>query len=94
MSLMLLLLVALYVRPRGPDLPRTPNTLASIFSYLCASRLLRDFAGLATLDARARRRQLDMLSSVAPRTYVLKKMRTEDQVVRWAVDYDESSIAS
>ena len=86
MTLMIVLLIVLFLRPKGPDLPRAPNTLASVVSYLCGSRLLHEFADLAVVDARTRRMRLER----APRTYVLRRMVNDDGVVRWTIDYDDS----
>lgn len=90
MSYMLLLLVALYLRPQGPNLPRRPDTVASLFSYLCGSQLLEDFADLSTVDTKTQRKHIERAS----RTYVLKEKLTRDQLVRWTIDYDEEPVES
>lgn len=84
MAFMLLATLILYLRPRGPDLPRSPNTIAAILSYLCGSHLLESFADLATVDERTRHRRVEALA----RRYVLAKRPNVDQVVRWSIDYD------
>ncbi len=84
---MLAALAAIYLRrPRDPPLPRAPDTLAAVLSYLCASsaRLLPDFAELARLDDAARRRWVVGMR----RTYVLSCEPGPDGVVRWSIDYD------
>jgi hypothetical protein len=43
--------IALIVwRVRGPDLPRAPNTLAGVVSYVSDSRMVEDFEGCEYMD--------------------------------------------
>ena len=81
-------MVAVYARlarSPDPDLPRSPNTLAAVFSYLCgASNMLDDFADMAMLDRRTRAKRVKAMG----RTYVLAEKPGDDRVVRWTVDYD------
>lgn len=86
MSFMLAVLAILQLRPRGPALPRTPNTLGSVFSYLCESRLVADLADLGTADAKTQRAHIKQGS----RTFVLKQKSTAaDGLLRWTIDYDD-----
>lgn len=86
---MILVMVAVYVRlgrSPDPDLPRAPNTVAAVFSYLCgATTMLDDFADLATLDGTTRTRRVKAMG----RTYVLAVGQAQDGVSRWTVDYDD-----
>ncbi|KAI9802327.1 MAG: hypothetical protein M1833_001833 [Piccolia ochrophora] len=84
LATMLLVLVAVYVRPRGPDLPRHPSTVASVMSYLCASWMLEDFAETVTLDSKTRDQNVRDMA----RQYTLKESIGVDGVMRWCVDYD------
>ena len=81
---MLAMLVVLYIRPRGPPIPRTPNTVAAIFSYLCASRMLDDFADLATVEGEKREERINDMG----RTYCLDVMDDGQGTARWTIDYD------
>ena len=47
LAVMLISLIGLWLRPQGPSLPRTPNTVAAMCSYIYGARMLEDFAGLA-----------------------------------------------
>ena len=81
---MLLSLAAVWLRPKGPALPRTPNTLAAVWSYLCGAKMLGDFADLAILEARER----DRIVGGMGRVYGLRVEKGTDGVERWGVDYD------
>ncbi|MCJ1285172.1 hypothetical protein MMC26_004510 [Xylographa opegraphella] len=84
LGLMLLTFVAVMLRPKGPDLPRKPNTLGAMFMYLCDSSKTADFADLACLETRAR----DRLVRDKDRLYCLKYDLGTDGSMRWQVDYD------
>ncbi|KAI9674741.1 MAG: hypothetical protein M1817_001645 [Caeruleum heppii] len=90
LSLMILILVAVYLRPKGPDLPRTPNTVAAVWSYLCASSLVEDFADLSGLGRKERNERVKMWG----RSYVLSVERRVDGALRWGVDYDGADIGA
>ena len=89
MSLMLMVLIGTYVRRQGRrdvlvNLPRHPDTIASVLSYLCGGRLVDDFADLARLKGKKRNRIVQGWK----RRYVLKKDLDRDGVRRLGVDYD------
>src|SRR5204862_6508296 len=46
LGLMVVALLALFWWRRKPELPRMPNTVAAVLSYLCASEMLEDFKEL------------------------------------------------
>ena len=81
---MLVALVGVWSRGKGGlTLPRTPNTLASVWGYLCGSRFVHDFAELACVETKERDRFVKGLG----RDCVLKRDRGTDGAVRWVVDY-------
>ena len=84
LGLMLLTFVALMLRPKGPGLPRKPNTLGSLFMYLCDSSMTSDFADLSCLGMTAR----DRWVRAKDRLYCLKYDLGTDGCMRWQVDYD------
>lgn len=81
---MLLALLSIWTRPKGPQLPRAPNTLGSVWSYLCGSRMVGDFADLACLETERRDRVVEAMGVM----YGLRRERGTDGVTRWGVDYD------
>lgn len=85
---MLISLMVMWFRPSGPYLPRTPNTLAAIWSYLCGARMIEDFADLACTEAKNR----DSIIKDLGMTYVLGIGRGTDGVMRWGVDYDSHEL--
>lgn len=91
LGLMLLGMVGLYVRPRGPSLPRTPDTVAAVWSYLCGSSLLEDMADMSMLSESTR----DRLVRKMGRKYTLEERTNMDGTARWTIDYDSqrSSLA-
>jgi hypothetical protein len=64
------------------DLPRRPETLAAVISYVCASRMLDDFEGLECLDGGQRDQQIVGMR----KRYGYGRRRCVDGVVRWAID--------
>lgn len=85
MVLMLISLLVIYLRPGRLDLPRQPDTIASLTSYLCHSSMLHDFADFARMDGKSRNEEVALMR----RTYCLTKTKTEpDGAVRWQIDYD------
>ena len=80
---MLLSLAAIWLRRGDPELPRTPNTVGAVLSYLCAGRMTEDFAALACLGRGTRNRIVEDLGT----EYVFDVGRGVDGVVRWGVDY-------
>ena len=83
LAVMLLSLVAIWCRRGDPKLPRTPNTMAAVLSYLCAGRMTEDFAAFACSGREARNRIVEDWG----REYVFDVGRGVDGVVRWGVDY-------
>ena len=84
LGLMLLTFVALMLRPKGPDLPRRPDTLGAMVMYLCDSSMTSDFADLSGLETRAR----DRWVMEKDRLYCLNYGVGMDGRMRWQVDYD------
>jgi hypothetical protein len=95
LALMLLSQAALVLRRRGdPPLPRTPDTVAAVWSYLCASGggggdsgLLDDFADLGATAPRRR----DALVRAMGRKYVLERRADERGISRWVIDYSSDT---
>ena len=84
LAVMLLSLLGLWLRPKGPNLPRTPNTVGAMCSYLCGSSMQDDFADLACVETKTRNRAIKDMG----REYALSFGRGFDGVERWRVDYD------
>ena len=88
-SIMIVMLVALfvmYLRPGKSSLPRSPDTIASLATYLCHSSLLADFADFAKMDRKTRNAEVARMR----RTYCLTRTTVEDEdgAVRYQIDYD------
>jgi hypothetical protein len=85
LAAMLLGQAALAWRQRSdPPLPRAPDTLAAVWSYVCgAPALLGDVADLGAVSARRR----DALVRGLGRGYSLEKRLCADGAVRWTIDY-------
>lgn len=87
LGLMTLALVALmFWRRRLPHLPRAPDTLAGVCSYLCASHMVGDFEGLEWEERKERDRKIIGLR----KKYEYRKGRAVDGVVRWKIDETDS----
>lgn len=73
---------------RLPDLPRAPDTIAAVVSYVADSRMLDDFEGFEYLDDR------DMTSrlAVTGKRYVYAKRPGSDGRSRYMVDQDTQLI--
>ena len=84
LGLMLLTLVVVWVRPKGPPLPRRPYTLGAMGLYICASRVKDDLADLACTNTTTR----DRVVTGMGREYGLRLERGWDGKERWTVDYD------
>jgi hypothetical protein len=81
--IMLGALVGVFVWRRGnPRLPREPNTLAGVWSYLCASRMRGAFEELGDL----KKGELDRVVGGMGKTYFLGWKAGMDGVERWTVD--------
>ena len=84
LAYMLVGLVGIWSRGKGGlRLPRTPNTLGSVWGYLCGSRLVHDFAEFACVETRERDRAVKGMG----RNYGLQRDRGTDGAMRWSVDY-------
>ena len=85
LGVMLLGVVLLVLwKRRLPDLPRAPDTLAAVISYVADSRMLDDFQGFEYLDDRE---MTSRLASTGKR-YVYGKRPGSDGQSRYLVDED------
>ncbi|KAI9882704.1 MAG: hypothetical protein M1823_005551 [Watsoniomyces obsoletus] len=84
LGLMMISLGIIYIRRHRPHLPRSPETIGAVLSYLCGARMLQDYSELSKLDRNARDRWIVGLK----RTYTLNKELGVDDQIRWCVDYD------
>jgi hypothetical protein len=76
-------LVGVFIWRRGnPQLPREPNTLAGVWSYLCASRMRAAFEELGDL----KQGDLDRVVRRMGKRYCLGWKAGTDGVERWTVD--------
>ncbi|KAI9809373.1 MAG: hypothetical protein M1827_006885 [Pycnora praestabilis] len=83
LSLMIIALVSLFFWRRQPTgLPRMPNTVAAVMSYVCASYMLQDFEELEGLSGK----EIDQRIRGMGETYGYGQFVGEDWVTRWAVD--------
>jgi hypothetical protein len=81
--MMLGALVGVFIWRRGnPRLPREPNTLAGVWSYLCASRMRGAFEELGDL----KKCDFDRVVGGMEKTYCLGWKAGTDGVERWTVD--------
>ncbi|KAI9774087.1 MAG: hypothetical protein M1840_005180 [Geoglossum simile] len=64
------------------DLPRRPDTIAAVLSYLCGSSMLQDFQGLSTVDGQTR----DGVVVKMGKRYKLGKIVGVDGVERVGID--------
>jgi hypothetical protein len=71
-------------------MPRMPETISAVLSYICTSRMAADFAawGMENLPEHER----DELIVGKGRRYRFAKLLGEDGLVRWTVDYDEDVV--
>jgi len=76
-------LASVFIWRRGnPRLPREPNTLAGVWSYLCASRMRGRFEELGDL----KKDELDRVVVGMGKSYFLGWKAGADGVKRWMVD--------
>lgn len=68
-------------------MPRMPDTLASVWTYLCASTLLDDFEALEGLNEKERNKRIVSWG----KRYEYGQKKGVDGVIRWAVDEDPGS---
>jgi hypothetical protein len=65
-----------------PELPRKPDNVASVMTYVCESRMVRDFAGLE----RASQKERDKSIVALGKTYGYGMVQKPDGKRSWAVD--------
>jgi hypothetical protein len=83
LSLMVIVLVGLmFWRSRLPYLPRTPDTLGGVISYLCASRMLDDFDCSSGLGSRELEKRIVGLG----KRYTYGEYVGVDGQVRWMIE--------
>jgi hypothetical protein len=71
-----------------PDLPRAPDTIAAVVSYVADSRMLDDFEGFEYLDDR----EMNSRLAVTGKRYVYGKRPGSDGRSRYLVDEDTQLI--
>jgi hypothetical protein len=85
LSIMFAGVVALVIwKRRMPDLPRAPDTIAAVTSYVADSRMLDDFEGFEYCDDNEMRSRLDTTG----KRYVYGKRLGSDGQSRYLVDED------
>jgi len=85
LGIMVLGIVALFLwKRRLPDLPRAPNTIAAVVSYVADSRMLDDFEGCEYLDDRELSNRIAGLG----KRYVYGKRPGSDGHSRYLIDED------
>ncbi len=89
LGIMILGLVALFVwKRRLPNLPRSPDTIAGVASYVADSRMLDDFEGCEYLDNRQLFNQIAGLG----KRYVYGKWLGSDGQSRYHIDEDSQLV--
>ena len=89
LGIMILGLVALFVwKRRLPNLPRSPDTIAAVASYVADSRMLEDFEGCEYLD----NRQLFNRIAGLGKRYVYGKSLGSDGQSRYLIDEDSQLV--
>jgi hypothetical protein len=89
LSIMILAVVALILwKSRLPDLPRSPNTIAAVASYLADSRMLDDFEGCEYLG---NRELFNRIAGLGKR-YVYGKRPGCDGRLRYLIDEDSQLV--
>jgi hypothetical protein len=73
---------------RLPDLPRAPDTIAAVVSYVADSRMLDDFEGFEYLDDR----EMNSRLTGTGKRYVYGKRPGSDGQLRYLVDEDTQLI--
>lgn len=74
--------VVIVSRLREPCIPRKPDTLGGVMSYLSGSRTVNDFDGLEGRDDRARDRVIWQMGKI----YKFSKGIRDDGKVAWKID--------
>ncbi|KAI9710402.1 MAG: hypothetical protein M1812_007438 [Candelaria pacifica] len=87
LGIMIIALVAIFWWRAGIKMPRMPDTLAAVWTYVCASFFLDDFKGLEGLDEKERDKRIRQWG----KKYEYGQKMGVDGVIRWAVDEDLGS---
>jgi len=66
---------------RLPHLPRAPDTLAGVMSYLCNSRMLEEFEGCETLG----NGEFEKRIVAGGKTYEYRRNFGMDRKIRWMI---------
>lgn len=84
LSVMIITLIVVVIRRKRLSLviPRTPDTLGAVMSYLCASHMLLGFQALEGMDEKERRETIVGWG----KRYRYGKMAGTDGVTRWMID--------
>jgi Protein of unknown function (DUF3433) len=83
LAIMALTIVALVIwRFKLPYLPRRPDSVAAIMSYICASRMVEDFEGSECLSTGMMQKRVEGLK----KRYHYGSLIGVDGARRWAVD--------
>jgi hypothetical protein len=89
-AIMLLTIAVINIwRRRLPRLPRKPDNVAAVLTYVCRSQMVEDFEGVEGLSVRERDRRIRDLR----KRYRYQIHKGEDGEGRWTVDeiHDASS---
>ncbi|KAK4550079.1 hypothetical protein LTR36_003046 [Oleoguttula mirabilis] len=90
LSIMIIVVVmVLLARRTEPRIPRKPETLGAVMSYMAGSRLLDDFDGLDGQDNDTRDRRVRLLK----KKYIFKEMTRRDGEYAWTVDEDSARLS-
>jgi uncharacterized YccA/Bax inhibitor family protein len=82
LGLMIIAIVGLIFWKGGVNMPRKPDTLASVMSYLCTSRLLDDIAGYGAVEGK----EMEEVIRRNGVRYMYGRFEGVDGIVRWMVD--------
>ncbi|KAK5698206.1 hypothetical protein LTR97_007167 [Elasticomyces elasticus] len=74
--------VVIMMRIREPKMPRKPDHIAAVMSYLSSSRLLHDFEGVDWQDGEDRDRRIQLVG----KRYTFEQRRRDDGKHAWVVD--------
>ncbi|KAK5725073.1 hypothetical protein LTR17_013272 [Elasticomyces elasticus] len=74
--------VVIIMRYREPKMPRKPDHIAAVMSYLSSSRLLHDFEGVDWQDGEDRDRRIQLVG----KRYTFEQRRRDDGKHAWTVD--------
>jgi len=90
LAVMVVVLIMLAIwRWRSPYLPRRPNTIAALISYICASKFVDDMeekTGPKRSEKNANTQAVECTGSVLRQRYAYGRMNGVDGAERWMVD--------